>query len=129
MKKLSMMLIIFTSISFAKAADPSHEFAQILNENDKNEVLEIIDRVCADSWCSGDYDYKFSKFSCNDNNATCILSFKIIDRDAKPNEVKVRNRKCNFKGITSKEKVFTGATLSEEFYDQLNFCVSNRESK
>lgn len=128
MKTILATLIIASTINFAQAAS-APSLTQILNENDKNEVLTIIDRVCADSWCSGDYDYKFSTFSCNDNTATCTLTFKIIDRDAKPGEINFRNRRCIFKGITSREKIFTGVTLNEEFYDQLNSCVSNRESK
>ena len=119
--------MLISSITFANA-ESTQPFSQILTEKDKTEILEIIDRVCADSWCSGDYEYKFSKFSCNDNSSKCILSFKIIDRDAKPGEVKSRNRRCIFKDITSREKIFTGVSLSEEFYDQLNYCVSNRES-
>jgi hypothetical protein len=127
MINLSLPLILLTSLcAFALPPSP---VTQILNENDKAEVIKIIDQVCADSWCSGDYDYKFSTFSCNENIATCTLGFKIIDRDAKPGEVNYRNKRCIFKGITSKEKIYFGTSLNEEFYDQLNNCVSNRESK
>ncbi|MBC7538144.1 MAG: hypothetical protein H7281_04945 [Bacteriovorax sp.] len=128
MIKISLILIIMATLNIVIAA-PSQPFLQIITEKDKSEVLAIIDRVCADSWCSGDYEYKFSTFSCNDNTAACTLTFKIIDRDAKPGEVNFRNKRCIFKEITSKEKIFTGVTLNEEFYDQLNYCVSNRESK
>ena len=119
-------LVVCTNIystSSEAAATP------ILTESDCGQVLQIIDRVCADSWCSGDYDYKFSTFSCNDNTAVCTLTFKIIDRDAKPPQNAVRNRRCIFKGLNTKEKILTGDNLNEEFYDQLNICVSSRESK
>ena len=127
-KIISIILMLATSIPLANATQ-SQPFLQILNEKDKDEVIEIIDRTCADSWCSGDYEYKFSRFSCNDNTAVCVLSFKIIDRDAGPGERQARNKRCIFKNIISKEKIFAGATLTESFYDQLNYCISNRESK
>lgn len=124
MKKILITVILLLNINFLSA----NGSIQILTDNDRKEVLSIIDRDCADSWCAGDYEYKFQNFSCNDSTAVCTLSFKIIDRDAKPGTVKERNRRCIFKGITSKTKILNGNNLNEEFYDQLNYCVSNRES-
>ncbi len=124
---MTIILLAF-NISLTQA-NTNLPLAQIMNETDKNEVLKIIDHDCADSWCSGDYNYKFLTFNCNDITETCTLSFTIIDRDVKPGEVNSRNRRCIFKGITSKEKIFTGATLNEEFYDQLTYCISSREAK
>lgn len=128
------MLKVFTLISglmlnvYIAQANEATSFRQIITENDKTEILKLIDHACADSWCSGDYDYKFSSFSCNDTNAICILGFKIIDRDAKPGEVKAVNRRCIFKNISSINDVVENHALTEVFYDQLNYCVSNRES-
>jgi hypothetical protein len=101
---------------------------QILSSSEKNEVLELIDHACADSWCSGDYNYKFSAFSCNDTTSVCTLTFKIIDRDAKPGEPNSVSRRCLFTKISSVNDIIQGHNLNEEFYDKLNYCVSNRES-
>jgi hypothetical protein len=127
LKKTFMIISIVTALSTANAA--SLAFKPIITENDSAEVLKLIDRVCADSWCSGDYDYKFSTFSCNDSSAACILTFKIIDRDAKPGEVNSKNKRCIFKGLTTSEMIFHENKLDEEFYDKLNYCVSDRESR
>jgi hypothetical protein len=110
------------------ALNSANAITEIVNTSDKKEILALIDHTCADTWCSGDYEFKFQTFSCNDNSGVCTLTFKIIDRDEKPGMLGIRNRRCIFKGLTSKEKIYHEHTLSEEFYDQLNYCVSNRET-
>jgi hypothetical protein len=116
------LLFIFNSITFANTT-------QILTSNDQQEILNLIDHTCADSWCAGDYEFKFSTFSCNNLTFKCTLTFKIIDRDSHPGEISARNKRCIFNGITSKDKIFYDGILNEEFYDQLNYCVSSRETK
>ena len=120
---ISSLLFTFTS----SYANPSKEIVQILNDSDKNEILTLIDRVCADSWCAGDYDYKFKTFSCNEQSLNCTLGFSIIDRD--DHNKKPRNKRCLFKGISSKDMLLTGHNLNEEFYDHLNICITDRENK
>jgi hypothetical protein len=127
LKTILLLMICLNVLGTAHATSDS--FMVIITQNDSTEVLKLIDRVCADSWCSGDYDYKFSTFSCNDASNSCVLSFKIIDRDAKPPEVKIKNKRCIFKGITSSEMLYHENKLNEEFYDKLNVCVSDRESR
>ncbi len=126
-KTSTFIFFLMINLNFAKANEEA-PFKQILSENDKTEVLKLIDHICADSWCAGDYDYKFTKFSCNDTTSVCTLSFKIIDRDSKPNESHVLNRRCIFKEISSIDNIIHDRTLTQEFYDKLNFCVSDRES-
>jgi hypothetical protein len=122
---LSLLLLI-AHLNTTSAIDITPGF--IISETDKNEVLRLIDHICADSWCSGDYNYQFTGFSCHDTSNTCTLSFKIIDRDSKPSESHSRNRRCIFKGITSISNIIHDTTLSEDFYDKLNYCVSAREA-
>ncbi len=128
MIKLILAFTFVFQVSLSFASD-TNSFLKIISDEDKVEILSTIDRVCADSWCSGDYEYQFSNFSCNDNTSTCTLTFKIIDRDSGPTEAHLRNKKCIFKGITSKEKIISGVTLNQKFYDQLNYCVTDRETR
>ena len=127
LKSSSLLIIILSSLVTANASQLA--FRPIVTQNDSIQVLKLIDRVCADSWCAGDYDYKFSAFSCNDSTSICTLSFKIIDRDAKPGEQNSKSKRCIFQQITSSEMIFHENKLNEEFYDKLNFCVSDRESR
>ena len=117
--------LIFSLNSLGEYSHSS--IAQILNQSDKTEILSLIDRVCADSWCAGDFDYKFSTFSCNEQTLVCTLGFKIIDRENHNN--KPRNKRCLFKGISTKEMILTGHNLNDEFYDHLNICITDRENK
>jgi hypothetical protein len=117
---LASFILIHSTTSFA--------LGPIMNEKDKEEILRIIDRTCADTWCAGDYEYQFTSFNCNDITATCTLTFKMIDRDAQPGEVNFRNKRCFFKEINSKKKIIYDSELTDEFYDHLNSCVSAREA-
>jgi hypothetical protein len=129
MKKIILIYALLLNGGLAFADNKPTAFLPLLTQDDQKEILSIIDHDCADSWCSGDYEYKFSTFSCNENSSVCTLTFKIIDREGKPGESKPRNRRCIFKGIVSRAMLFHESKLNEEFYDQLNYCISNRESK
>lgn len=104
----------------------ANAFAPILTQEDQVEVLKIIDHDCADTWCAGDYEYKFSTFTCNETKSTCTLSFKIIDRDDSAGTTNYKNKRCIFKGITGKDKIIFENSLTEEFYEELNNCISSR---
>lgn len=105
------------------------DFTNVITSNEKDHILHMIDEVCADTWCAGDYDYKFTSFNCNSDSRNCTLSFKIIDRDARGNEPKEVLRRCNFKNVVGIKNIVDDDKLNEEFYDQLNICITNRESK
>jgi hypothetical protein len=127
MKFYVFTLLLLINLNLAEANEAT-SFTEILSGNDQTEILKLIDHICSDSWCAGDYDYKFSAFSCNDTNALCTLSFQIIDRDSKPTETHSFKRRCTFKGISSINNIIRDKNLTEEFYDKLNICVSDRES-
>ena len=128
MFKNILRIILVTSFLGTTQAS-SFALRPIMTENDSAEVLKLIDRACADSWCAGDYNYKFQTFSCSDTTGACTLTFKIIDRDARPGEVNSKSKRCVFRGITSSEMIYHQNKLDEEFYDKLNCCVSDRESR
>ena len=96
---ITFLLILNANLALANSIN---SFAPIVTEDDKAAILKIIDRDCADTWCSGDYEYQFLAFNCSDPTATCVLSFRIIDRDRKNGSTNFRNKRCTFRNITSK---------------------------
>ena len=84
----------------------------------------IIDMTCADTWCEGDYDFKFTDLNCNNRNFVCTLGVKVIDREIRH----TRQEKCTFEKITSKEKIIYKHALTDNFYDQLNDCITRLEN-
>lgn len=45
-----------------------------LSEADAKAVLMDLNELCPDSWCEGDFDYKFTKLTCEQQNK-CRLFF------------------------------------------------------
>src|SRR4051812_11782524 len=39
-------------------------------------VLRLIDDICGDTWCDGDYDFGFRRLSCNSALHTCTLTLQ-----------------------------------------------------
>jgi hypothetical protein len=126
MKFLKLLIIILATTNLALANTPSQ--GPIVTNQEKNEILEIIDRTCADTWCAGDNEFKFNSFNCNDEKFNCLLTFQIIDDNPKSGSSKIRNRRCFFYNIKSSKELLIDHRLTDSFYDKLNTCISNRES-
>ena len=54
-------------------------FAQDLNLSQKTAVLSELKNACADSWCAGDYVWKFAELNCNFTIKKCEIELRLID--------------------------------------------------
>ncbi|MBC7540204.1 MAG: hypothetical protein H7281_15370 [Bacteriovorax sp.] len=96
----SVLLVIV----FATAMSFSNE---LFTQEERIIILNVIDNVCADSWCEGDYDYEFLDFVCNSNNESCDLVFLFINTDDEI-EIKSTLQNCHFLNITNLAQVIEG---------------------
>lgn len=100
----------------------------ILSPSEKTQVLRFIDNTCSDSWCEGDYDFKFTKFNCNKSLETCELNFFFIKRDENEKKTFSKLQTCQFKNIKSFDQIIDNEwSLNENFYLELTDCISNLE--
>jgi len=104
--------------------------APFLSEAKSKAVLEALDNHCADTWCSGDFDYYFKSFECDFAKATCVLRFDHLDRFISPevNDVYLGiEHTCVFYGHDSPNYVLNERGLDSMIYDGASICFENKE--
>lgn len=126
MTLLSISAVSATS-AFASLPDESHELFSIAQ---RTEVVRSIDDACADSWCEGDYNFKFVKLSCDKFTSSCDLSFHFIKSDDQSVETFSKLQVCHFENIRNfKQLKDSMYSLNEKFYDDLTECIGNRQNE
>lgn len=123
MKFIMLTALIFTSFS-AYSASP-------FTSSQEKTVLKAIDDVCGDTWCEGDYGFRFNSFTCDKTTSTCELNFQFIKREENDErEVLSAEQVCRFKNIKTFSQLMENKWgLSDKFYDSVSDCISARESK
>ena len=82
MKFILLCIVLFsTPVLFAKVE------GDFLSPVERSEVIRSIDDVCGDTWCEGDYNFKFNNFSCNFREKNCDLTFYFIKSDDQDVEI------------------------------------------
>jgi hypothetical protein len=103
--------------------------ADLFSMAQKKEVLQAIDGICGDTWCEGDYNFRFNKFSCDKATSSCELNFQFIKTDDKgENETFSAEQVCRFNNIKEFHQVMDSKfSLNEEFYSTLTDCIWEKE--
>lgn len=52
-----------------------------ISKSDREKTLQAIEKSCEDSWCEGDYEFKFKRLLCFENTQSCKLYFNMTRRD------------------------------------------------
>ncbi|HWZ93056.1 MAG TPA: hypothetical protein VNW92_29560 [Polyangiaceae bacterium] len=97
-------------------------------------VLTLIDDICGDTWCDGDYDFGFRRLTCAKAARTCTLTLQVFPRDGVPSSAKSYWRSCKTSGFTGfASLVSTGPSgyqsLQNDYYDALTECMFQIEDK
>ena len=120
-------LIVFSLVNFSAFASGVTE---LFSPSERNQVIRTIDNTCGDSWCEGDYNFKFVNFSCDKFKKACDLSFHFIKSDEQEKQIYSPIQVCHFKNIKNLSQIKDGDfSLNQNFYDELTECISNRESE
>ena len=115
------VIVFLATSSFCSSA----EFTKI----ERSQVVQAIDNICADSWCEGNYNYKFIDFVCNKGDESCDLIFQFISVDNEVEKISAPQF-CHFLNIEKMEQVLdVNKNLNMDFYDSLNSCISNLEDE
>ncbi len=92
-------------------------------------ALKLIDDICADTWCSGDYNFGFRRLSCSRTAKTCILTLQVFPREGVPGQERSYWRSCKtsgFKGFGSLVDTMDNGyqSLDDDYYDALTECTT-----
>jgi hypothetical protein len=158
-------LVLHEFLGIMRAGDYKYEMSDQLYSNIPDlpdealslMVLREIDDKCGDTWCEGDYDYRFYSLRCNASSG-CRLDFAMIETDseevnrqativgerytgsihsATKGSYKQYEVSCTLpemKSLSETIDPYPGQnptyrfTLSDEFYEQLTDCIWSLEA-
>jgi hypothetical protein len=105
-----------------------------LTAAESKTALRLIDDICGDTWCDGDYDFGFRRLTCVKAAHTCTLTLQVFPREGVPSAARSYWRSCKTSGFTGfASLVSTTASgyqsLQSDYYDALTECVSRIEAK
>jgi hypothetical protein len=108
-----------------------------LSQPQEQLALKLIDDICGDTWCSGDYNYAFRHLSCSaprgSRPGTCTLNLRIIPREGVPSPRPFFDRACTTGDFLSFDSLIATASngyqyLEPSYYDALTECTTNLEA-
>lgn len=121
------LALFFISITSSVVANEGNELFSLA---ERSEVIRSIDDICGDTWCEGDYNFKFSHFSCDKTVKTCDLGFFFIKNNEQSVEVYSPIQTCHFSDIHYFHQIKDSKfSLNQNFYDKLTNCIGARENE
>ncbi len=99
-------------------------------------VLTAIDNICGDTWCEGDFQFRFNKVSFDRKQLQTVVDFTMtpyaaeeaIASDPVASDSKFEVQ-CIVGGFADASTILKGnGSLDEAFYTSLSECVNNFES-
>lgn len=101
-----------------------------LTDRQEAVVLDLIDDICGDTWCEGDFAFDFRRFECEPAEGSCTLRLRIASWEKEPLEWQWRSRQITgFPRFW--QMVETSSTgyqsLDWEFYEAVSEAISKIE--
>jgi hypothetical protein len=106
-----------------------------LSSAEERTALKLIDDICGDTWCEGDYNFAFEKLTCRAGNpgvagsGSCALRLALIPYEDNPPRFV---RSCTTRGFSGFASLVQTApngyqSLQPDFYDALSECINELE--
>jgi len=83
-RRLVLPLLLGASL-VVPLAGPASAAPPPLTDRQERVVLDLIDDICGDTWCEGDFAFDFRKFSCKEAG-DCKLRLRIAPYDEEPRQ-------------------------------------------
>ena len=122
----------------APAGESTSELRQnALGVAEQKTVLELIDDICGDTWCAGDYNFGFRRISCEAGKLAqagrCTLTLQIFPREGVTSARRMYWRSCktgNFAAFDSLVRTTNGyQSLQQDYYSALTECIQSLEAR
>ncbi len=99
-------------------------------------ILKAIDNICGDTWCEGDYSYRFHKVTLDTarNSTRVVFTMSIQDPSEIDSSAVILKQKfdvsCNVAGYSSFATIMqTNDQLNWDFYTNLTDCIQKLEGR
>lgn len=107
----------------ALAMSPAHAAtAEFLSAKQKKAVLRAVDNICGDTWCEGDYNFRFNKLFCSSVSKSCRVVFQYFPHGEPEKAV---GKACDIKRVAHYVHLVDPRTrsLKDGPYGQLTTCI------
>lgn len=131
-RRLFALLILGLScaallVSPASADDATGQ----LSARQERIVVGLIDDVCGDTWCEGDFAFDFRRFSCDAIERSCELTLRIARADSDPLVWRWRTREVH--GFQRFDQLVVTSpsrqrSLTPAFYTAINELIQDVEA-
>ena len=105
---------------------------QELSPSQEKIALKLIDDICGDTWCEGDYNFDFRALACDLRRMSCTLRFQMFPWDTVASGSSAYSRSCETTGFSGFDSLVATApngyqSLVPSFYDALTTCIGKLE--
>jgi hypothetical protein len=109
-----------------------------LSSAEQSTVLRLVDNICGDTWCSGDFNFRFDRIvcqtGCGRTSGHCRLEFRMFPYDATVETGPTYARSCRtapFHGLESlvSTSSYGYQSLEPDYYEDLTNCIARIESR
>ncbi|HEX3776029.1 MAG TPA: hypothetical protein VHV51_16270 [Polyangiaceae bacterium] len=105
-----------------------------LTQKQEQTTLKLIDDICGDTWCDGDFNFGFRKLVCAKAAHTCTLTLQVFPNPGVPASAKSYWRSCKTSGFTGFSSLVNTASsgyqsLASDYYDALTECTQRIVAK
>ena len=137
---------LFAILALVLAAGPAYASSEFLTEQQRTEALREIDSICGDTWCEGDFSFKFKSISCDSASKRCRVEFQMDGGDGETAQVDAGEQyeaflssgpkfdvACSIQQVSSYSDIVEGsgkfASLTDKFYTAMTECVWGLEGE
>ncbi len=126
MKHFLAAAFLITSTAHAFDQKP----ADFLSTTERKNIVRMIDNVCGDTWCEGDFNYRFNDFACDKTTHVCELNFQFIREEDEKSKTYSTEQICRFENIKEIAQIVESKfSLTDDFYSSVNDCINEKESQ
>lgn len=124
MKHLFVLsILLITSTVYAESSK------ELLTPKQREDIIRTVDNICGDTWCEGDYNFRFNSFTCDKKTTSCELNFQFIKYEGEnEKEIFSSEQTCRFNNIKSFNQLMESKySLNDEFYSAVTDCIWEKE--
>jgi hypothetical protein len=96
-----------------------------LTTTEARTLLRLLDDDCADTWCSGDYDWQFRRAVCNFGERACTITMFVEEHGG----AATWWRACRITNVSRYTSVVRDGRLTSGFYGAMDRCIARIEAK
>lgn len=90
-------------------------------------TLQAIDSICGDTWCEGDYQYRFDSLRCRFQDGICVLNVRYGEWPAEGQSVRYTHKiRCTLTRVNSYADLIEISPLlrlKDDPYEQITACL------